>query len=102
MASFVPLHVHTEYSILDGMSNIKKLFARADELKMPGLAITDHGNMYGVKEFFDVSQKYPDIKPILGCEAYVTSTTTTASRTTTTASTITSSFWPRTTPATRT
>ena len=48
MASFVPLHVHTEYSILDGMSNIKKLFARADELKMPGLAITDHGNMYGV------------------------------------------------------
>ena len=72
MASFVPLHVHTEYSILDGMSNIKKLFARADELKMPGLAITDHGNMYGVKEFFDVSQKYPDIKPILGCEAYVT------------------------------
>ena len=72
MASFVPLHVHTEYSILDGMSNIKKLFARADELKMPGLAITDHGNMYGVKEFFDVSQKYPDIKPIIGCEAYVT------------------------------
>ena len=72
MASFVPLHVHTEYSILDGMSNIKKLFARADELKMPGLAITDHGNMYGVKEFFDTSQKYPDIKPILGCEAYVT------------------------------
>ena len=72
MASFVPLHVHTEYSILDGMSNIKKLFARADELKMPGLAITDHGNMYGVKEFFDVSQKYPNIKPILGCEAYVT------------------------------
>ena len=72
MASFVPLHVHTEYSILDGMSNIGKLFARADELKMPGLAITDHGNMYGVKEFFDVSRKYPDIKPILGCEAYVT------------------------------
>ena len=72
MASFVPLHVHTEYSILDGMSNIKKLFARADELKMPGLAITDHGNMYGVKDFFDVSQKYPDIKPIIGCEVYVT------------------------------
>ena len=72
MASFVPLHVHTEYSILDGMSNIGKLFARADELKMPGLAITDHGNMYGVKEFFDVSRKYPDIKPIIGCEVYVT------------------------------
>ena len=72
MANFVPLHVHTEYSILDGMSNIGKLFARAEELGMPGLAITDHGNMYGVKEFFDVSRKYPDIKPILGCEAYVT------------------------------
>ena len=72
MASFVPLHVHTEYSILDGMSNIKKLFARANELGMPGLAITDHGNMYGVKEFFDVSQKFPDIKPIIGCEVYVT------------------------------
>ena len=69
MASFVPLHVHTEYSILDGMSNIKKLFARADELKMPGLAITDHGNMYGVKEFFDVSQKYPDIKDYLCLKA---------------------------------
>ena len=72
MSNFVPLHVHTEYSILDGMSNIKKLFARADELGMPGLAITDHGNMYGVKEFFDTSSKFPGIKPIIGCEIYVT------------------------------
>ena len=72
MSNFVPLHVHTEYSILDGMSNIKKLFARADELGMPGLAITDHGNMYGVKEFFDTSAKFPGVKPILGCEIYVT------------------------------
>ena len=70
--SFVHLHVHTEYSILDGMSNIKKLFDRAEELNMPGIAITDHGNMYGVKEFFDVSQKHPSVKPVIGCEIYVT------------------------------
>ena len=72
MSNFVPLHVHTEYSILDGMSNIAKLFDRAEELGMPGLAITDHGNMYGVKEFFDVSQKHQSVKPIIGCEVYVT------------------------------
>ena len=50
--SFVHLHVHTQYSILDGQSSIDNLFNRAEELGMPGLAITDHGNMYGVKEFF--------------------------------------------------
>ena len=70
--SFVHLHVHTQYSILDGMSEIGKLFARASELGMPGLAITDHGNMYGVKDFCDVSKKYPDVKPVIGCEVYVT------------------------------
>ena len=70
--SFVHLHVHTQYSILDGMSNIEKLFCRAEQLGMPGLAITDHGNMYGVKDFFDISKKHPTVKPILGCEIYVT------------------------------
>ena len=70
--SFVHLHVHTQYSILDGMSDIEKLFRRAEELGMPGLAITDHGNMYGIKDFFDVSRKHPSVKPILGCEIYVT------------------------------
>ena len=78
--SFVHLHVHTQYSILDGFSDIKKLFARARELNMPALAITDHGNMYGVKEFFkyayDKSNKDADgnliVKPIIGCEVYVT------------------------------
>ena len=69
--SFVHLHVHTQYSILDGMSDISKLFKRASELGMPGLAITDHGNMYGVKDFLDVAKKFPDIKPIVGCEVYV-------------------------------
>ncbi len=70
--SFVHLHVHTQYSVLDGLSNIEKLFQRAEELGMPGLAITDHGNMYGVKEFYDVAKKHPRVKPIFGCEVYVT------------------------------
>ena len=70
--SFVHLHVHTQYSILDGFSAIPKLFKRASQLGMPALAITDHGNMYGVMEFMKQAGKYPDIKPIIGCEIYVT------------------------------
>jgi len=70
--AFVHLHVHTQYSILDGLSSIEGLFKRADELDMPGLAITDHGNMYGIKEFFKYAKKYPKVKPIIGCEIYVT------------------------------
>ena len=70
--SFVHLHVHTQYSILDGQASIGSLFERAKELGMPALAITDHGNMYGVKEFLKVAKKYPEIKPIIGCEIYVT------------------------------
>ncbi len=70
--SFVHLHVHTQYSILDGQSAIGDLFARAKELGMPALAITDHGNMYGVKEFLKVAKKFPEVKPIIGCEIYVT------------------------------
>ena len=69
--SFVHLHVHTQYSILDGLSSIENLFKRASELGMPGIAITDHGNMYGVKEFFKYAGKFPDVKPIIGCEIYV-------------------------------
>ena len=69
---FVHLHVHTQYSILDGQSSIDNLFKRAEELGMPGLAITDHGNMYGVKEFFKYADKHPTVKPIVGCEIYVT------------------------------
>ena len=70
--SFVHLHVHTQYSILDGQASISGLFERAKELGMPALAITDHGNMYGVKEFLKVAKKFPEIKPIIGCEIYVT------------------------------
>jgi len=78
--SFVHLHVHTQYSILDGLSSIKGLFKRARELSMPALAITDHGNMYGVKEFFKFANDKDNldeagnfiVKPIVGCEIYVT------------------------------
>ena len=72
MADFVHLHVHTQYSILDGFTAIPKLFDRVEELGMPAVAITDHGNMYGVKEFFNCAKKHPAVKPILGCEVYVT------------------------------
>ena len=70
--SFVHLHVHTQYSILDGFSAIPKLFDRAEALGMPAIAITDHGNMYGVKEFMKFAGKHPSVKPIIGCEVYVT------------------------------
>ena len=70
--SFTHLHVHTQYSILDGLSSVKGLFARCEELGMPAIAITDHGNMYGVKEFMTEAKKHPTVKPIIGCEAYVT------------------------------
>lgn len=72
MAHFTHLHVHTHYSVLDGAANIKKLLKRAIDLGMSSIAITDHGNMYGVKEFHDTANKL-GIKPILGCEVYVAS-----------------------------
>ena len=68
---FAHLHVHTQYSILDGAAPIAKLFAKVHEDEQIALAITDHGNMFGVKEFLKVSEKYPDVKPIVGCEVYV-------------------------------
>lgn len=67
---FTHLHVHTQYSILDGAAAIKKLVARAAELGQTAIAITDHGNMFGVKEFHGAANK-AGIKPILGCEVYV-------------------------------
>ncbi len=70
MPAFTHLHVHTQYSILDGAANIKELIKRVKELGMDSLAITDHGAMYGVLEFFNEAQKQ-GIKPILGCEMYV-------------------------------
>ncbi|MBR6002883.1 MAG: PHP domain-containing protein, partial [Bacteroidales bacterium] len=69
--SFVHLHVHSQYSILDGLSSMSDLFKRAEELGMPAIALTDHGNMYGVKEFFKYAGKHKSVKPIVGCEVYV-------------------------------
>jgi len=73
MSLFVHLHVHTQYSILDGASAVKTLVRRAKELGMTALAITDHGNMFGVKEFHDAATA-ASIKPIIGCEIYVART----------------------------
>ncbi|EYE88597.1 DNA polymerase III subunit alpha [Fervidicella metallireducens AeB] len=70
MADFVHLHVHTEYSLLDGSGRIKNLVKRAKELGMDALAITDHGVMFGVIDFYKVC-KEEGIKPIIGCEVYV-------------------------------
>ena len=68
--NFTHLHVHTEYSLLDGSSKIKELPARARELGMDSLAITDHGVMYGVIDFYRACNAV-GIKPIIGCEVYV-------------------------------
>ncbi|MFZ4740889.1 MAG: DNA polymerase III subunit alpha [Bacteroidales bacterium] len=70
MSDFTHLHVHTQYSILDGAAKIKQLIAKAKSLDMKALAITDHGNMYGTLEFFNEA-KCQGIKPIIGCEMYV-------------------------------
>ena len=86
--AFVHLHVHTQYSILDGLTSIPKLVARVADLGMPGIAVTDHGYMYGIKEFYkavkdfrkkekgkqekDPSYRPRPVKPIVGCEVYVT------------------------------
>jgi DNA polymerase-3 subunit alpha len=67
---FVHLHVHSAYSLLDGACQVSPLVKRAKALKMRACAITDHGNLYGLKSFYDTCRK-EGIKPILGCEAYV-------------------------------
>ena len=68
--AFTHLHVHTEYSLLDGSCKIKELAARAKELGMDSMAITDHGAMYGVIDFYRAAKEV-GIKPIIGCEVYV-------------------------------
>ena len=80
MQDFVHLHVHTYYSILDGQSSIKRLVDKATADGMQGMAITDHGDMFGIKEFHDIcngvnkkrkKEGLPPFKPIFGCEMYV-------------------------------
>ena len=68
--SFVNLHVHTQYSLLDGACRISRLVERVRELGQTAVAITDHGNMYGVAEFWKAA-KNAGVKPIIGCEVYV-------------------------------
>ena len=70
MQNFVHLHVHTQYSLLDGAARIPELVAHAKALGMPALAITDHGAMYGVIDFYKECKKQ-GVKPVLGMEAYV-------------------------------
>ena len=68
--NFTHLHVHTEYSLLDGSAKINEIVARAKELGMDSLAITDHGVMYGVIDFYRACKR-EGIRPVLGCEVYV-------------------------------
>ena len=70
--AFAHLHVHTTYSICDGVARIGELFRRAKELGQPGLAITDHEVLSGVPTFLSVAKAYPSIKPVIGCEIYLT------------------------------
>ncbi len=69
-AEFVHLHLHTQYSLLDGATRIDELMARARDLGMPAVAVTDHGNMFGAVKFYQAAKK-AGIKPIIGCEVYV-------------------------------
>src|SRR5438874_2191295 len=68
--SFVHLHLHTEYSLLDGNIRMKELMKKAAQFKMPAVAITDHGNLFGAIEFYQEAQR-TGVKPIIGCETYV-------------------------------
>lgn len=70
MSDFIHLHNHTEYSLLDGLGKVKEMVKRAKELNMDALAITDHGNMYGVINFYKACLE-EGIKPIIGCEVYM-------------------------------
>jgi DNA polymerase-3 subunit alpha len=71
--NFVHLHLHTDYSLLDGACQISRLMDRAAELKMPAVAVTDHGNLFAAVKFYDAALNR-GLKPIIGCEAYLAST----------------------------
>jgi DNA-directed DNA polymerase III PolC len=69
-AEFVHLHVHSEYSLLDGAAQLEKLVEKARELRFPAIALTDHGNLFGAVDFYLAAQK-AGVKPIVGCELYI-------------------------------
>jgi DNA polymerase III subunit alpha len=68
--SFVHLHLHTEYSLLDGAIRMRELMRKAAEFEMPAVAVTDHGNLFGAIEFYQEAER-AGVKPIIGCEAYI-------------------------------
>ena len=72
MSDFVHLHLHTEFSLLDGACRVEELLDQAQKLGMPALAVTEHGNMFSAVTFHDYARK-KGVKPILGCEVYVLS-----------------------------
>ena len=69
-SEFVHLHVHSEYSLLDGAAQLEKLVQKARALRFPAIALTDHGNLFGAIDFYLAAQK-SGIKPIIGCELYI-------------------------------
>jgi len=73
MSNFVHLHIHSEYSLLDGANRIKDLPIRAKELGMDAIALTDHGSMFGTIDFYKAC-KANGIKPIIGCDSHCTET----------------------------
>ena len=68
--SWVPLHVHSQYSILDAMASVQSIADQAKAFEMPAVALTDHGNLYGAVEFYKACRGN-GVKPIIGCEVYV-------------------------------
>jgi DNA polymerase-3 subunit alpha len=70
MSQFVHLHLHTDYSLLDGACNIEALCERVQKLGMPAVAMTDHGNIFGAVEFVNAAN-HAGVKPIVGCELYI-------------------------------
>src|SRR5205807_6303339 len=70
MSQFVHLHLHTDYSLLDGACDVEKLCQRVKELGMPAVAMTDHGNIFGAVHFVNAAHKY-GVQPIVGCELYI-------------------------------
>jgi len=70
---FIHLHLHSQYSLLDGAIKFNDLFTKAKEFEMNSIAITDHGNLFGAYEFYQKAKEF-DVKPIIGCEIYITPT----------------------------
>src|SRR5678815_5969938 len=69
-APFIHLHCHTDYSLLDGACEISQLMTQAEEQKMPAVAMTNHGNLFGAVEFYSEAKKH-GVHPVIGCEVYV-------------------------------